>query len=183
MTLQELLQQQRTAITKRWLDRTLRTYSARTAGFFKREKDPFANPVGKALSRGTEALFDAVVDGIEEAVPGPLSASLEEIIKIRAIQDFSPSEAVSFVFDLKGIVRDELGGELQASEVAADLPKLEFQIDRAALVAFDIFMKCREKLYELRLNEIKRTGYRLLRKHDLIADDPDLETDSSQIHI
>ena len=61
----------------------MHTYSARTAGFLKREKDSFANPVGKALSRGTEALFDALVDGIEEAAPGPLSASLEEIIKIR----------------------------------------------------------------------------------------------------
>lgn len=183
MELREHLQRHRTAITRRWLDKTLGTYSPRTSTFFKRLKDPFTNPVGRALAHGTEAVFNALLEGPSEGIDSDqLSPHLEEIIKVRAIQEFSPSQAVSFIFALKRAVREELESELQDNEAAADLMKLDSQIDQMALVAFDIFMKCREKLYELRLNEIKRTGYRLLRKRDLIADDPDLETDQ-KIHV
>ncbi len=183
MKLREHLRRNRTGVTRRWLDKMLGTYSPRTSTFFKRLKDPFTNPVGRALAHGTEAVFDALIEGPPEGIdPSRLSPHLEEIIKVRAIQDFSPSQAVSFIFQLKDAVREELGSELQETEAAADLMKLDSQIDQTALVAFDIFMKCREKLYELRLAEIKRTGYRLLRKRDLIAADPDLETDQ-QIHV
>jgi len=149
----------------------------------KRTKDPFSNPVGQALSRGAEAIYGTVLEWNEGAAPERLAAHLEGIIKIRAIQEFTPSQAVAFVFGLKTAVREELGSKLQASDSVDDLEELDSQIDQMALVAFDVFVKCREKLYELRLNEIKRTGYRLLRKYDLIADDTDQDGDSPQFHV
>ena len=39
----------------------------------------------------------------------------------------------------------------------------EARIDKLALLALDIYMKCREKIYEIRLNEVKAEGERALR--------------------
>ncbi len=176
--LSDLLQQNKAAITDRWLDKVLGTYSLRTTAFFKRRKDPFANPVGQTLTRSTEAIFDGLLEGLEAPAGMPvdvLCTHLDEILKVRSIQDFTPSQALSFVFQLKDAVREELESELGDSDLAIELTKFERQIDQLALFSFDIFVKCREKLYELRVNEIKRTGFRLLRKANLIGGDPDID--------
>jgi hypothetical protein len=151
--LRELLQRKKAAIGERWLDKTLSTYRSDTATFLKRQKDPFANPVGQTLNHGTRALLDELLDGMD---PTSLRFHLEDIIKIRAIQDFSPSEAVSFVFLLKLAIREELALELEDPRIAAELLDFEIRIDQLALFAFETFTRCREKVFELRLGEIRR---------------------------
>ena len=39
----------------------------------------------------------------------------------------------------------------------------ESKIDTMALLAFDIYMKCREKIYEIKLDEVKGERERLFR--------------------
>jgi hypothetical protein len=45
-----------------------------------------------------------------------------------------------------------------------ELLTLESRIDQLANASFDIFMKCREKLYEIRANELRNWTYRALQK-------------------
>ena len=73
--------------------------------------------------------------------------TLEEV-RIRAVQDLSASEAVGFVFLLKQAVRDVLPGK-------HGLSGLHDRIDRLTLEAFDRFVACREKIYELRMREVR----------------------------
>lgn len=68
-----------------------------------------------------------------------VKAALDAIIRVRAVQDFAPSEAVAFVFALREIV--ESTAEVQA------------RIDQVALAAFDTYMKCREQIAEIRVRE------------------------------
>ena len=98
MKLEELLLQKKSHILKRWLDLILETYPLDAQRFLKHQKDQFLNPVGSTISREIEILFQEAIKGIN---PERTCASLDGIIRIRAIQDFSPSEAVSFVFLLK----------------------------------------------------------------------------------
>ena len=76
--------------------------------------------------------------------------------KIRAVQEFSPSRAVGFVFCLKDAVRSVLGESLKDPAHASGLAELDGQIDRLALMAFDVYVQCRERFYELRVKELKR---------------------------
>ena len=87
---------------------------------------------------------------------GSIESSLERINKIRAVQDFKPSQAVAFVFLLKTALREELGAELYQGGMTQQLLSLESQIDGLVLIAFDNYMRCREKLFEVRCNDIKR---------------------------
>ena len=153
MTLGELLRKKKEAVARRWVEDVLATYADEAAAAFNRQKDPFANPVGHSLRVGTAEILQVLLDeGDTEETRRPL----QEIVKIRAIQDYSAREAVAFVFRLKGAVRTELGKAANGPRLAAELIEFDDKVDRVALVAFDVYVRCREQVYQLRVNEAKR---------------------------
>jgi len=160
MPLKDHLHSRRAIIARRWLEKTLETYAPDASAFFEQQKDPFANPVGQALRTGTRALVDCLLDGMDAE---KICGCLEEIVKIRSIQDFTPAQAVSFVFSLRQVVREELGAELDPGRLD-ELAELDSRIDQMALFAFDIYAKCRERLYDIRVDEVKRTVSGLIRR-------------------
>ncbi|MBI4668762.1 MAG: RsbRD N-terminal domain-containing protein [Elusimicrobia bacterium] len=84
-----------------------------------------------------------------------LRQSLEQVIKIRSVQEFSPSVAVSFIFELKTAVRDILAGRIHEDRMSRGMRAFEERVDQTALLAFDVYMKCREQLHDIRVKEIK----------------------------
>ncbi len=162
MKLTQLLTQKKSAIFERWLDMIFSTYPPETSAFLKKEKDRFSNPVGFRISQGAKGLVQAIISG---ATAEELSNHLDEIIRIKAMQDFSPSQALAFIFFLKKVIREELSQEIQTDPGMADeVLELESQIDGLALLGFDVYLKRREKLYEIRVDEVKRSVSGLLRK-------------------
>ncbi|WP_319524224.1 RsbRD N-terminal domain-containing protein [uncultured Desulfosarcina sp.] len=147
-------------ILKHWFQTTVDSYPADTARFLKNQQDPFANPVGQTTYRSLESLLDALIagDGREAMI-----AALDPVIRIRAVQAFTPSKATAFVFSLKQIVRDCLSGE-------TDLVALDRKIDEMAMAAFDLFMGCREKIYELKATESRNQFFGSLKRAGLIAE-------------
>ena len=152
MVLKHLLSQNRIAILERWLCLTIETYPADASRFLKQENDRFINPVGYTMSQEMEALYEEL---LQEMNPDKLGASLDSIIRIRSVQDFAPSQAVAFIFLLKEAIREELASEIRENRIFKELLQFESRVDKLALLALDIYMKCREKVYELRVNEIK----------------------------
>lgn len=144
----------------KWFQLILETYPADTSRFLKREKDRFINPVGYTISQEIEALYDEL---LLEMNPDKLTACLDKIIKIRAIQNFPPSQAVAFIFLLKKAIREELANEIKEKQAFEELLKLESRIDKLVLLALDTYMKCREKVYEIRVNEVKEERERVLK--------------------
>ncbi|NQU22135.1 MAG: RsbRD N-terminal domain-containing protein [Candidatus Nealsonbacteria bacterium] len=160
MAFRRLLQEKKDAIVRRWSDKALASYSGDSAAAFKRQKDPFANPIGHGLRVATQAIFDELLDG-PDAKAGPdmekIGEHLFEVVRVRAVQQFSASEAVGFVFCLKDAVRAELGSAATDGRYLSELAEFDARVDRVALAAFDVFVECRERLLELRINEVKRT--------------------------
>ncbi len=75
---------------------------------------------------------------------------------------------------LKNVVRQELGSEALAQQgIAEELVTFESAVDDLALYAFDLYMKCREKIYELKANEARSMTFRLLQQARLIVDNQD----------
>jgi len=138
----------------------LETYPADTSGFLKQEKDRFTNPVGYTISQEIEALYDGL---LQEMNSDKLAACLDNIIRIRAVQDFSPSQTIALIFLLKKAIREELASEITENRVFEELLKFESRIDKLVLLAFDIYMKCREKVFEIRVNEAKAERERVLK--------------------
>ncbi len=162
--LREVLRTRRDGIVRRWFDYIIETYPEETAAFLKSKRDPFTNPVGSTIKEGIEGIIDYIVGEGEEEV----QTFLDRIIRIRAVQDFKPSEAVEFVFHLKDIVRAEVGMRLDEPEIRRQLREFDSSVDKLALLAFDIFMECREKIYELKATELKNMTYKLLERAKLL---------------
>ncbi|MCP4683573.1 MAG: hypothetical protein GY864_14680 [Desulfobacterales bacterium] len=173
MGLDTFLSDKRSAIVKKWRDLIIGTYPSDTQRFLKKEKNRFSNPVGHAISEEIEVLYDQIITGREF---DKISVDLDNIIRVRAVQDFKPSEAVGFLLGLKKLIKDEL---LQAGEEKALLherERLEQRIDDIALLAFDIYSGCRQKLYEVRVDEVRNQVGNLLKKANLTIEtrDPSL---------
>ena len=163
MVLEHLLPQKRAAILERWFKLILETYPADTSRFLKQEKDRFINPVGYTISQEIEALYDEL---LQEMNSDKLAACLDNIIRIRAVQDFPPSQTIAFIFLLKKAIREELASEIAENRVLEELLKFESKIDKLVLFALDIYMKCREKVFEIRVNEAKAERERVLKLLD-----------------
>jgi hypothetical protein len=175
MKLEDLLKQKAAPIRKRWLDLIIETYPADSQRFLREQKDRFANPVGTTLSRAVEALYHELLHGMDSE---KLNASLDEIVRMRAIQDFSAARAMTFIFLLKKVLREELDQEIKESASACEeLLALEARVDEMALRGFDLYMKCRERVYEIRAREAKNHVSRLLHKAGLLCEVPSWDSD------
>ena len=175
MTLDSLLAEKKTRIVRKWIDLIFENYPDESQRFFKKEKNRFANPVGQTVSREAGILFDELIK--DAMSPENVTAGLDNIIRIRAVQDLKPSHAIGFMLRLKGLVREELEEKALSNGLSSELRELENRIDEAALLAFDIYSQCRQKIYELRVNEFKRQVGRLLKRANLVCEIPGLEPD------
>lgn len=173
MNLANILLENKSAILKKWFAVILETYPPDTTKFLEKQKNQFANPVGTTILQGLEEIYNEIINTEMDAEK--VSSFLDNIIRIRAVQDFTPSKAVSFIFDLKKIIQ-EISGESKDIHASDELLKIGARIDSLALLSFDIFMKCREKLYDIRANEVKNRTFRLLQQANLICEIKDDET-------
>lgn len=150
MQLQELLIENKGEILDGWVDQVLATYPEDAARIFKKGKDKFANPVGQIVQ---QALWNIYVLLFEKDDPPKIVEPLEHLVQVRAVQTFSPSEAVGMAYILKKVVKAQCDKEKvddQAGWFAFDE-----KVDILAYTLFDLFMQCRERLYQVRLAEIK----------------------------
>ena len=158
---QEHLEKQRDRIVGKWLDAAIRTYPEDTAKFLKHQGDEFANPVGATLSRELENIF---LELQKEQSSENLAQYVDAIVRVRAVQDFSPSRALRIFTVLKDVLRAELDYTVRQQGWQSEYRALEDKVDQLCMLAFDIYVRCREKVWEIRAREMQnRAGY-LLRK-------------------
>lgn len=156
MDLAEGFRNHKEKIVNKWVEYTLSTYLS--SGFFLKENDKFANPVGGNVREALGRLFLLFAKGAD---PKEFNPPLEQIISIRAVQEFSPSQAVAPLNAVKHITREVFAADKERSQLVSELYDFEFAVDLAVLAAFDIYMQYRERLYQVRIDEI-RTGNHIL---------------------
>ena len=160
MRLAELLAKKKNRILDRCLDLLLDTYPHHSGTLLKNQQDPFANPVGSTFRRELEVVLDGLFTSADLAC---LTPSLDAIVRIRAVQDLRPSEAVAFMARFKKAIREELREEQMGGQALDDLAGLESRIDELTLATFDLYMACREKIAEIKVGEARAERDRLLR--------------------
>ena len=135
------------AILQDWLAQAAHTWPEQMAQTLLDVRDPFHNAVGCALREALPELLDAV---LADEWPQGTGAALDRLVRIRAVQDFTASQAVSFLLLLKPVLRTRLGGCVET---------LEGRVDRLLLMAFDLFTGCREQARQIQLDEARRRVY------------------------
>jgi hypothetical protein len=145
-------------VLERWLERALECHSDETVRFLGAEKDPFRNPVGHTLRENLGVLLEQVRC---EMKPEPVQAALQNIIRIRAVQDLTASQAVQFIFHLRPILREHCASLYR--EVLDD------RIDQLGLWAFEEYSRCRERIADLRISESRRGMYMAAAQRELAS--------------
>jgi hypothetical protein len=152
MSLKNFLAEKRSAILDGWLKKALEVYPAESRGFFRNAQDPFSNPIGSTLRGGMEQVYQTVLQPPDR---DQARSVLDPIIRIRAVQNLSPSQAVSFIPLLKESIAAAMGNRTLERVSFAEWTALNQKIDWLTLQAFDIYMECREKMHYLKMKEFK----------------------------
>ncbi len=182
MNVTEICVARREELLGAWVEKFISSYPLQSAGFVRTSMDPFANPVGQTTRASLGVLFDAVI-GLDTS-PREVKAALNDLIRLRAVQDFTPSQAVGPLFLLKDIVRAALFGPdpakskdkkeqsgredarracPPAGEILDGCFEAEARLDSLALLALDLYAADRERIFRMRVDEVKRAQSSLLR--------------------
>lgn len=159
MDLKQALEQNRESFVKKWFQATIDTYPAQTAKVLGKDSNRFDNPVGAVTHETVEDVFNQIIKDLDQKT---LEKKLDPVIRIRAVQSFSASQAVSFVFALK-----KIGEELLDETFVREFDRL---VDEIALAAFNKFMKCKEEIFLLKATESKRRIHRAFERAGLVAE-------------
>jgi len=161
----KLLEKSKVSIVKKWVKSFADSYAKETSTFLIKKSDEFANPVGDVVKYALNALYDDFLQDQND-----IKKHLEPIIKIRAIQPFTPSKAISFIFSLKNIIRDDLQKELAKSEsLQKELFFIDSKIDEMCLAAFDNYMECKDKIFQIQISEVNDKAFRALERAGLLV--------------
>jgi hypothetical protein len=90
---------------------------------------------------------------------GASRSALDAIVRMHAVQDLSPAQAVSFVPLLKDVVREELRSGRQIAQYESAYAELAARIDDLALLASDLYAECRDQIRRIKANELRRRTF------------------------
>ncbi|HTS01525.1 MAG TPA: RsbRD N-terminal domain-containing protein [Thermoanaerobaculia bacterium] len=157
MTVRAVLRERRGAVLERWIELIRAEDASAGASLPARGSDPFHDPVGEALRRGTASILESLVG---EGGPAVAREGIDRIVRVRSVQAPTAPRALSFVFLLRRALRDAAGGAVDAAEWGP----LDARLDAIALEAFEIYVDCRERVFEIRAREAARANAVLLRR-------------------
>jgi hypothetical protein len=106
--------------------------------------------VSAAIAGELGGLLDAVTDRSL-----PVAEPIVRITRILAVQEIPPSKALSILFRLRGLVE---GLPTESGDLFRD------RLEELTLQAFDSYMKHRETIYQLKVDEGRRRMHMALRR-------------------
>jgi len=164
-TLVPLITGKKAEILSQWFDAAIQGYAPDTSRFLKDRKDQFANPVGSTTKKGLEGLLDLLQAELE---PQQVATHLDPIVRIRAVQDFTPSQAIAFIPALKHVLRSVFKNATKDPALRDQLVELEDRIDHLCLIAVDLYVACREGVYRLKANETRNRVFSAFERAGLV---------------
>ncbi|MBF0210687.1 MAG: RsbRD N-terminal domain-containing protein [Desulfamplus sp.] len=187
MDINQTLTLNRDAILNRWFEVAVNSYPEDTARIFKKSKNQFDNPVGSATRQSLEDTLNYITDILSSSSANLSNSSdyknyvthnstidqnkienaLDPVIRIRAVQNFSASQALAFVFELKTIVKSLFDGQKDSFDA---IEHIDCIVDLVALAAFNRFMKCRENIFLLKATEAKRRIHTAFERAGLVTE-------------
>lgn len=160
--LKEVLRAHEKELLSGWFEQMMHSYPVEARKYFKKVNSEFTNPVGASLYHSLDKLLQTLLSDAPDA--DAVNENVHMILRIKAVQEVLPSQAVSFVPALKQIVEQVCGKALKDAGVTTQ-EWLDFysDLDTVGLYAFDSYSESRELIYKMRLDQIRQTNDILVR--------------------
>ncbi|MFZ4524808.1 MAG: hypothetical protein ACOYOE_04445 [Chlorobium sp.] len=147
----DLLEANKKALFEQWLDCALALFP---------EKMGYSTPIGMVLSGALEKIISCL--GKSE---NDYKDSLDDVTRILAVQNIPPSKALSIFLEPKLILRDIMKRVPVAGTLTQEVQEaFNSRFDALTLEAFDSYMRHREKIYQLKVEEGSRRMHMALRR-------------------
>lgn len=170
MNLNKTLNSSKDLILSEWINSVFDTYPVESGKFLKNGKNKFANPVGYNLAKELETLFELILN-YSKNNNDKIRESLNNLLKIRVVQDFKPSVTINFFLNLKKIIFSKIDGNINQKDDLNELINLFDTIDTIALESIDIFVSLKSKIFEIKASEMKsrfgRMAERIMKKYGI----------------
>ncbi|PID78092.1 MAG: hypothetical protein CSB21_02190 [Deltaproteobacteria bacterium] len=160
-------------IASRWFDAVLASYPVDKNRFLAGKEDPFMNPVGVNIKESVKKILKEILK--KKPDNEKLSKLIDPVMRIAAVQEFGPARATAFIFSLKQIFREELKNKIE--NFYGELDEFSKKLDVLALIGFENYMKCREKIFELKARHVKERTLNILKAKDVFAEIEEVGTD------
>jgi hypothetical protein len=135
-----------------WLAYTIGTYPDQTRRLLRENRDSFRNPVGHTLDVSLRGLTEELFGGFDRT---RVTAWLDPVVRLRAVQEFSSADAVGFVA-LARHAAGRLSGKWSPGLSAAALDVLDARIDDMDLIAAELLGRCREEIHAIGARAARR---------------------------
>lgn len=170
MTTSTITPELKEKISARWGEFIYATYPFDTTGFLRSRKNEFSNPVGHATEKAVTLMVAAICG--DDMVDGEVESALADLIRVRAIQQFTPEQATGIIFCVKPILREEILPMYAGQEGFANYLAMESRVDSLCLMAFRMYSEDRERMHMLKVDEYKRRYTQIIRRAEMIVDRP-----------
>ena len=157
----EICRTEQEQILAKWSEAVFSAYPLDMTGFSRTQSDQFRNPGGHATRLALQEIFMAVSGRISSEKL--LREPLEMFVKLRAVQNFTPVQALGVVYLLKPLLRKRVLPACLQNGLLDEYLEAESRLDTAALLICDIYVASRERILEERIGEIKRRHSQIVR--------------------
>lgn len=145
-------------------------YNSDETNYIMNEKDSFINPSGFILRAALTDIFEYL---FEEKELDKIDVSLEKFTKLLALKGNDAEQILAPLFLLKSKIITIIESLYSSDKGYNEISKTLSRFDSIILRVFNFYLKAREKIYEIRVNEVKRLTFSLLRANNLIEKIPE----------
>jgi hypothetical protein len=157
MQIEEQIVRHKDSILKKWQQAIIDTYPTGAGNYLLENKNKFTNPIGYTIEKSLPAILNAVIEG---NLTGLAKESIDDIIRIRAVQEFEPAEALTFLYSLKAVIISLLSDD---AELSAFL-QIESIFNEINNYGINTYVRFREKIYDIKANEQLRTFEKMIER-------------------
>ena len=143
MSTEDIISARRDAAIQKWTEAVFAMYPFETTGFIRTQRDQFANPVGHATRAAGEQIYDAVTG--RDVDMEKVHASVAALIRIRAVQDLKPEQAVGVLYLYKSVLRELLLADMLAAGDVQGFLDMGDRLDTLCLMAFNLYLADRSR--------------------------------------
>lgn len=172
------IESQRGAILEEWREALFATYSDEAHRFLKGNRDRIGNPIGQAILRATEESLPFLF-GTEDAKCN--YSAINDLIRIRAVQDFTASQAAGIFQALKKVLFDHLWSFNLSETQMRKFFALLSRVDEMQLTAFELYTSHRARLAEIRVDESRRRYARVLTDSRFLVEESQINQPSETL--
>ncbi len=156
--LKDICKENEEKILLSWLNDFFHHHKLDDIGVSRTITDKFLNPVAFTIKASTKEIFPAIIG--DDVEPDTIKFHLDEILKIQAIQQLSPAQALLPLITIKNHIYAFTNND---AKLISEFKEMTDRLDTLLLMAFDIFTQEKEKIYRIRVNELKSAQSQVLR--------------------